>query len=74
MNKSSSSAISNDPDLDVTEKKSNSPLKKVKLTIKFLDYNKRYIKYGFTYLHKNNINLCQCIIIICVVWCWSMHL
>lgn len=53
-------AILNDPDLDVTERESKPPLKKIKLT-KILKCNKSYVEYSFTYLYKNNIDLAQCI-------------
>lgn len=54
---SSSSAISNNLDLDVTEKESKIPLKKVKLVTKILKHNESYVEYRLTYLHENNIDL-----------------
>lgn len=41
---------------------SSSPIKKVKLTTKILNYDESYVEYGFTYLRENNIDLPQCII------------
>lgn len=58
----SSSAIVNDPDSDVSENELRPPLKKVKLTTTILNYDESYVKYGFTYLRENNIDLPQCII------------
>lgn len=44
------------------ENESKPPIKKIKLTTKILKYDESYVEYVFTYLHKNNIDLPQCII------------